>query len=210
MKLIVITGSKTLPDEPSMVTKMFEDGLTTLHLRKPKLTTQEMRDYIEEIPDYFHNRIIIHSHHILAAKYNLKGIHFTSTHLSKKWKYFFTRLRLRIKFGKLFKSRSYKRLSSIHNKEEHNFDYFLMGTVFNNLTGDLYGGFYEEALVAALKHTDKKIVARGGITDKVIDKANKYGFHGIAFSSFIWDSESPCTQFLTIIRKFNELNIKIE
>lgn len=210
MKLIVITGSKTLPDEPSMVTKMFEDGLTTLHLRKPKLTTQEMRDYIEEIPDYFHNRIIIHSHHILAAKYNLKGIHFTSTHLSKKWKYFFTRLRLRIKFGKLFKSRSYKRLSSIHNKEEHNFDYFLMGTVFNNLTGDLYGGFYEEALVAALKHTDKKIVARGGITDKVIDKANKYGFYGIAFSSFIWESESPCNQFLGIIRKFNELNIKIE
>ena len=52
MKLIVITGSKTLPDEPSMVTKMFEDGLTTLHLRKPKLTTQEMRDYIEEIPEY--------------------------------------------------------------------------------------------------------------------------------------------------------------
>jgi thiamine-phosphate pyrophosphorylase len=210
MKLIVITGSKTLSDEPSLVTKMFEDGLMTLHLRKPKLTTQEMRDYIDEIPEYFHNRIIIHSHHILAAKYNLKGIHFTSTHLNKKWKYFFTRMRLRIKFGKLYKTRSYKRLSNIHNKEEHDFDYFLMGTVFNNLTGELYGGFYEEALVAALKHTDKKIVARGGTTDKMIEKAKNFGFNGIAFSSFVWDAESPCAQFLNIIRKFNELNIKIE
>ncbi len=210
MKLIVITGSKNLTDEPSMVTKMFEDGLMTLHLRKPKLTTQEMRDYIEEIPDYFHNRIIIHSHHILAAKFNLKGIHFTSTHLSKRWKYFFTRLRLRIKFGKLVKTRSYKRLASIHNKEEHDFDYYLMGTMFNNLTGDLYGGFYEEALIAALKNSKKNIVARGGVTDKVITKCNDYGFDGIAYSSYIWESENPCNQFLNLVRKFNELNIKFE
>ncbi|MFO0357708.1 MAG: thiamine phosphate synthase [Sphingobacteriaceae bacterium] len=210
MKLIVITGSKTLADEPSMVTKMFEDGLMTLHLRKPRFTTQEMRDYIEAIPDYYHNRIIIHSHHILAAKFNLKGIHFTNTHLSKRWKYFFTRLRLRIKFGKLFKTRSYKRLASIHNKEEHDFDYYLMGTVFNNLTGELYGGFYEEALVSALKNTPKKIVARGGVSDKVIEKSLKYGFYGIAFSSYIWESENPCAQFLKLIRLFNELKIEIE
>lgn len=210
MKLIVITGSKSLPDEPSMVTKMFEDGLMTLHLRKPRLSTQEMREYIEQIPQYFHNRIIIHSHHILAAKFDLKGIHFTSTHLSKKWKYFFTRMRLRLKFGKLFKTRSYKRLSNIHNKEEHAFDYYLMGTMFNNLTGDLYGGFYEEALVSALKNTDKKIVARGGITDKVIDKCKQYGFYGIAFNSYIWEAENPCDQFIKVIRLFKEHQIEVE
>lgn len=210
MKLIVITRSKMLEDEPAMVTKMFEDGLMTLHLRKPNATTQELREYIEQIPEYFHNRIIIHSHHILAAKFNLKGIHFTGTHLSHKWKYFFTRLRLRLKFGKLFKTRSYKRLAHIHNKEEHDFDYYLMGTVYNNLTGDLYGGFYEEALVSALKNTPKKIVARGGVTDKVIEKTKKYGFYGIAFSSFIWDAENPCDQFLKVVRKFNELGISIE
>ena len=210
MKLIVITRSKMLDDEPSMVTKMFEDGLMTLHLRKPNATTQELREYIEQIPAYYHNRIIVHSHHILAAKFNLKGIHFTGTHLSHKWKYFFTRLRLRLKFGKLFKTRSYKRLSHIHNKEEHDFDYYLMGTVYNNLTGDLYGGFYEEALVSALKNTPKKIVARGGVTDKVIEKTKKFGFHGLAFSSYIWDADNPCEQFLKVVRKFNELGLDIE
>ncbi len=210
MKLIVVTGSKTLTDEPALVTKMFEDGLMTLHLRKPRASTQELRDYIEQIPKYFHNRIIIHSHHILAAKYDLKGIHFTSTHLSKKWKYFFTRLRLRLKMGKLFKTRSYKRLSNIHNQEEYNFDYYLMGTMFNNLTGELYGGFYEEALVSALKNTTKKIVARGGVTEKVIEKCKRYGFHGVAFGSYIWDADNPCDQFLKVVRKFNELNIEFD
>lgn len=210
MKLIVITGSKTLADEPSMVTKMFEDGLMTLHLRKPRYTTQEMRDYIEAIPENYHNRIVIHSHHILAVKYNLKGIHFTATHLLKKWKYFFTRLRLRIKFGKLVKTRSYKRLSNIHDKEERDFDYYLIGTVFNNLTGELYGGFYEEALLSAIKNTHKKLIARGGVTDKVIEKCKKYGFGGIAFGSFIWESGNPCEQFLSVIRYFNKHNIEIE
>lgn len=210
MKLIVITGSKSLSDEPSMVTKMFEDGLLTLHLRKPRLTTQEMREYIEEIPVHFHDRIIVHSHHILAAKFNLKGVHFTATHLSKKWKYFFTRLRLRVKFGKLYKTRSYKRIANIHNNEERAFDYYLMGTVYNNLTGELYGGFYEEALISALKNSDKKIVARGGVTDKVIAKSYAFGFDGVALNSFIWESENPCEQFLKIVRLFNELKIEIE
>lgn len=210
MKLIVLTGSKTLTDEPSMVTKMFEDGLMTLHLRKHRFTTQEMRDYIEEIPEYFHNRIIIHSHHILAAKYNLKGVHFTETHLSKRWKYFFTRLRLRIKFGKLVKTRSYKRLANIHDKEEHDFDYYLMGAMFNSLTGELYGGFYKESLISALKNSNKKIVARGGVTDKVISKCVEYGIYGIAYGSYIWEAESPCNQFLKVVQKFNDYNIKIE
>jgi len=210
MRLIVVTGSKTLSDEPSLVTKMFEDGLMTLHLRKPNYTTQEMRTYLEEIPKHFHNRIIIHSHHILAIKFNLKGIHFTSTHLSKKWKYFFTRVRLRIKFGKLYKTRSYRRLNDIHKEEEYDFDYYLMGTVFNNLTGELYGGYYDESLRAGIKSTTKKLVARGGITDKVIDKAHNYGFYGIAFCSFIWKSDNPCGEFLKVIRKFRELNIEPE
>ncbi|MGE0568289.1 MAG: thiamine phosphate synthase [Bacteroidia bacterium] len=210
MKLIVITGTKTLPDEPSLVTKMFEDGLLNLHLRKPRFTTQEMREYIEQIPEYYHNRIIIHSHHILAVKFNLKGVHFTGTHLRKNWKYFFVRLRLRLKFNKLVKSRTYGRLNDIHRNENYDFDYYFMGTIYNKLTGDFYGGYYEEALVSALRNSEKKIIARGGVSDKVIEKSEKLGFYGIAFSSFIWESENPCAKFLSIVRKFNELNIRIE
>lgn len=84
MKLFVITSSKEVPDETSLITKMFECGLTNLHLRKPKFSTNQMSDYIKEIPEHFHKYIVIHSHHQLALKYNLKGIHLTSTHLSKK------------------------------------------------------------------------------------------------------------------------------
>src|SRR6478735_786042 len=98
MRLIVITPSKDVPDEQTLVTKMFESGLKTLHLRKPKHSTAQMMDYIKEIPKHFHNRIVIHSHHKLALKFNLKGIHLSRTHLSKQWRYWFVRARLRLKF----------------------------------------------------------------------------------------------------------------
>lgn len=210
MKLIVITPSSDVPDEQTLVTKMFESGLTTLHLRKPKYSTNQMREYLEEIPEIFHDRIIIHSHHNLALKFNLKGIHLGKSHLSKRWKYFFLRTRLKMKFSKTHKSRSYSRLQQVYNKEEQNFNYFLIGTIFNNMTGDLYSGFYEEGVLAAIKNSGKKLVARGGTSPKTVAKTHKYGFYGIAFNSYLWNAEMPYENFLKVLEAFREHNIEIE
>jgi thiamine-phosphate pyrophosphorylase len=210
MKLFVITPSKDVPDEQSLVTKMFESGLNTLHLRKPKHSTNQMEEYLKEIPVHFHNRIVIHSHHKLALKYTLKGIHLSRTHLSKNWRYWYVRLRLKLKFAKTSKSRSYSRLQQVYNKEEQAFSYFLIGTMFNNMTGDLYSGFYEDGIVAAVKTSGKKLVARGGTTLKTIVSANKYGFYGIAFNSFLWNAEMPFENFLQVLQTFKDNNIEIE
>src|SRR4051812_24869362 len=188
MKLVVITPSKDVPDEQSLVTKMFESGLTTLHLRKPKHSTNQMSEYLSEIPAHFHNRIVLHSHHRLALTFNLKGIHLSRTHLSTNWRYWLIRTRLRLKFKHISKSRSYTRLQQVYTAEEQNFDYFLIGTMFNNMTGDLYSGFYEDGIVAANKNSGKKLIARGGTTPSSIQKAQHYGFYGIAFNSYLWNS----------------------
>jgi thiamine-phosphate pyrophosphorylase len=210
MRLLVITPPKDKTDEPGLVTKMFEAGLTTLHIRKPRYSTRQMMDYINEIPKHFHGRIVIHSHHQLALKYNLRGIHLTSTHLSKKWKYWFVRQRLKLKFGEVSKSRSYSRLQQVYNNEEYNFRYFLLGTVFNSLTGGFYSGFYEEGVVAAIKNSNKKLVARGGTTPELVKRANDLGFYGIAFNSYLWDSDMPYENFLKIIQAFKTNNIEME
>lgn len=122
MRLVVITPTKDFTDETSLVTKMFESGLKTLHLRKPSYSTNQMKQYIKEIPEHFHDRIVIHSHHDLALKFTLKGIHLGRIHLSKKWKYWLVRFRLKMKFDKISKSRSYSRLQHVFNKEERTFD----------------------------------------------------------------------------------------
>lgn len=210
MKLVVITPSKDVADEQSLITKMFESGLTTLHLRKPKHSTNQMAEYLREIPAHFHNRIVIHSHHNLALKFNLKGIHLSKNHLSKNWKYWLIRMRLRLKFGQTSKSRSYSRLQQAYTIEDQTFDYFLIGTMFNNMTGALYSGFYEEGVVAANKNSGKKLVARGGTTPASVLRAKKYGFYGIAFNSYLWNAEMPYENFLSILTEFKAHNIELE
>lgn len=210
MKLFVITPSKDVPDEQSLVTKMFEAGLNTLHLRKPKHSTNQMEEYLKEIPKHFHNRIVIHSHHKLALKYTLKGIHLSRTHLSKNWRYWYVRLRLKLKFSKISKSRSYSRLQQVYNKEEQSFSYFLIGTMFNNITGELYSGFYEEGILAAIKSSGKKLVARGGTSPKNITAANNFGFFGIAFNSYLWNNDAPYEKFIEVLHCFKENNIPLE
>jgi len=210
MRLVVITSSKDVQDEHSLVTKMFESGLTTLHLRKPKYSTNQMREYLEEIPEHFHNRIVIHSHHKLALRFTLKGIHLSRTHLSTSWKYWFIRTRLKMQFAKTSKSRSYSRLQQVYNKEEQDFDYFLVGTMFNNMTGELYSGFYEDGVIAANKNSGKKLIARGGTSPATIIKSYKYGFAGIAFNSYIWSAERPFENFLNVLAEFKKHNIEFE
>ncbi|MDO9000322.1 thiamine phosphate synthase [Sediminibacterium sp.] len=209
MKLFIITSSKEVPDETTLITKMFESGLTNLHIRKPKLSTNQMSEYINEIPAHFHKYIVIHSHHKLALKYNLKGIHLTSTHLSKRWKYFFVRLRLKFKFEKISKSRSYSKLQQAYNKEEYVFDYILMGTMFNSFTGEFYSGYYDAGVRAALKNSGKRFVARGGTTPSVVGKASELGFYGLAFNSYIWDHPSPYENFTKILGAYKECNLEI-
>lgn len=208
MKLIVITPSKDVPDEQTLVTKMFESGLKTLHIRKPKYSTNQLKEYIKEIPVHFHNRIVIHSHHKLALKFNLKGIHYSRGHLNSFWKYWFTRLRL--KFGQNTRSRSYSRLQQVYSIEEEIFDYFLIGTMFNSLTGELYSGFYEDGVIAANKNSGKKLVARGGVVPTSILKANKLGFHGVAFNSYLWNSDRPFENFGKILEEFKKHSIELD
>jgi thiamine-phosphate pyrophosphorylase len=210
MRLLVITSSRDVQDEHTLVTKMFESGLPTLHLRKPKYSTNQMTEYLKEIPAHFHNRIVIHSHHKLALKFTLKGIHLSRTHLATSWRYWFIRTRLRMQFARTSKSRSYSRLQQVYNKEEQDFDYYLLGTMYSNMTGELYSGFYEDGVIAANKNSGKKLIARGGTSPGTILKSLKYGFAGIAFNSYIWSAEMPYENFLKVLAEFKKHNIEIE
>lgn len=210
MKLIVITPSKTIQDETDFVTKMFESGLMTLHLRKPRYSTSQMAEYIKEIPDYFHNRIIIHSHHHLAIKLKLKGVHYTSTHLKGGWRYWLLRQRMRFRMGSFLKTRSYRLISHIYDAEKFQFDYYLTGTMFNTLTGQFYNGFYKEGLKAALNVNAKNIVGRGGCNIHSVPLAKEIGLAGLVFNSYIWRGESPYLQFMNLLNCYEANGLVVE
>lgn len=210
MKLVVITPSKKSDNEIAAVIQMFEAGLDTLHVRKNRFSTKELDEYINEIPKHFHNRIIIHSHHRLALKYDLKGFHFTSTHLKKRFKLWLNTKFIYIRKPNLIKTISFRRATELYLPLPVKTDYCFLGTMFHNVSGELYSGFYPEVVEAAINKSGMKIYARGGINEKSVELAYKLGFHGVALYGNLWKSASPYTKYIEFIKFCKDKNIPIE
>ena len=75
MKLIILTHPELLPGETDILNRLFAEGLSCLHLRKPSLGYDETRSFIEAISHQYHSRIVIHDHYQLAHEFALKGVH---------------------------------------------------------------------------------------------------------------------------------------
>lgn len=210
MKLVVITQSQRSDTEISNIIQMFEAGLETLHVRKNRFSTKELDEYIKEIPAHFHNRIIIHSHHKLALKYDLKGFHFTSTHLKHKFKLWWNTRMIYLRKPHLIKSISYKRIAELYEEQKVKTDYCFLGTMFHNVSGELYSGFYPETIKAAIQKSGRKIIARGGVNEKSVELAHQLGFYGVALYGHLWKSGNPFEKYIEFIRYCKEKNIPLE
>jgi|SRR5246127_187581 len=210
MKVIVISPSKIKEEEITNLVKMFEAGLETYHLRKPKFSTKQLQEYIEKIPKQFYNRIIIHSHHNLARKYNLQGVHYTKKHLEPNFKNWWREKMLRISTSNFIKTSSHGKLASLYDEEEMKFDYVFLSPIFDTITGKYQSGFYEDSIKLALQKTGKKVIARGGVDVTRIEKIKELGFYGMALYTSVWDKEKPVEEYLKVINRCKELGIPVE
>ncbi|MCW3072663.1 MAG: thiE [Bacteroidetes bacterium] len=211
MKLIVISSSGQVDNEVEIVTQLFEAGLETFHIRKHKLSTRKMKEFIAAIPKHFHNRIVIHSHHKLARKFNLKGVHLTKSHKKKNWRTWLTLKLIRLKNSNIILTTSYSTIGQVlATKQDYNYDYVFLSPIFDNFNSRFQGGFTEHSLKSALQKTSLKIVARGGVDIVSIENAKRIGFDGMAFYSSLWKKKDPVDEFNKVVEKFQELNIPIE
>jgi thiamine-phosphate pyrophosphorylase len=209
MKLIIISPSKKQENELAFLLNMFEQGLPTYHVRKKTFSTRQLKNYLEEIPEKYHNRIVIHTHHELALKYNLKGIYLSRSHKKRKIRTWFW-----IKWFKLRKPRL--EISTTFRSIESLFDYFpiythiFLSPVFDSLSGNFQSAFSYYNLKPALKNTPYKVTARGGVAADKIKEALDLGFDGAAFYTSIWKAANPVQEFQKVKAKFDELKLPIE
>ena len=209
MKLIVLSPSEKRESEISFLLNMFEQGLPAYHLRKIKFSTRELKNFISEIPEKYHNRIVIHTHHELALKFNLQGIYISSAYKKRKYSTWLRVKWLRLRRNKLQISRAFRSTEDLVDLKSK-FNYVFLSPVFDSLSGNFQAGFSERNLRTALKETKYHVVARGGISVETIQKAKELGFWGVAFYSSIWKTKNPVQEFLKVKEKFNELKIPIE
>ena len=115
-----------------------------------------------------------------------------------------------IRKPKLIKSISHRRVEQLYLEDKVKTDYCFLGTMFHNVSGELYSGFYPEIVDNAIKKSGKKIYARGGINERSVELAYKLGFHGIALYGHLWKSDTPFQKYINFIRFCKEKNISLE
>lgn len=211
MKLIVISNSGIVENEAIIVTKLFEAGLETFHLRKHKISTKKTKEFISSIPAHFHNRIVVHSHHNLARYFTLKGIHLTKTHKKRRFRTWLMLKLIKLKNPHIIITTSFDTIGKLfETNSNYNYDYVFLSPIFDSITSKFQGGYTNYSLKSALTKSVHKVIARGGVDINAIEKAHEIGFEGLAFYNSIWKRKDPVAEFNNIIEKFEELKIPIE
>lgn len=75
MKLILMTRPEFFIEEHQILNALFDEGLDTLHLRKPHTEPVYSERLLSLISSSYHKNIVTHDHFYLKNEYGLKGIH---------------------------------------------------------------------------------------------------------------------------------------
>jgi thiamine-phosphate pyrophosphorylase len=209
MKVILISPAQQQDSEIGILLNIFEHGLPTYHVRKKTFSTRQLKEYLEEIPEKYHNRIVIHSHHELALKFNLKGIYISRSHKKRKMKLWFWKKWLKLRRKQLEISTMLRNIEGVLEYIPR-YDYIFLSPVFDSLSGNFQSAFSDYNLIPTLKNSKYKVIARGGVSVNNIERAHKLGFAGIAFYTSIWKADSPLKEFMKVKEKFEELSLTME
>lgn len=191
MQLVIITCPDFFSGEANRIADLFCNGLETLHLRKPQASTDEIRQLLENIPQQYYPRIVIHDAFSLIEEFPLKGIHLNRRHPSAPTGY----------GGNI--SRSCHTLDEV-KKYKPSCNYVFLSPVYDSISKKGYSsGFTDHELQQAANDgiIDKKVIALGGIDATRLPELKRWNFGGAALLGDIWqhrDNDTFISHFLKL------------
>lgn len=176
MKLIVITRPDFFEGEAKAITALFDNGLEILHLRKPEAMAEAMEALLQQLPEEFLNRIVLHDHFELTDRYPLKGIHLN---------------RRNPKVPEGYKGQVSRSCHSLEEvcRDKPTYSYVFLSPIYDSISKTGYTSTYtHEELQEAQKEgvIDEKVIALGGINQSRLAKIRALGFGGAALLGDIW------------------------
>jgi thiamine-phosphate pyrophosphorylase len=171
MKLIVISSPTPVPNEHEIINSLFKEGLEILHIHKPDLNKEQIKDLIGKIPSAHQKKVFMHSDfpkfHSLQELKEHKG----------KYEYAF--------LSPIFDSISKPGYKSKFTHRSH--------TSLPDKKG--FSQIIPELITAV---RGKNIIALGGIDTEKIELVRKVGFAGVAVLGAVWNSKDPVEKFKKI------------
>ena len=200
MKLIVITTPTYFVEEDKIITALFDEGLDTLHLRKPDTAPVYAERLLTLIPEKYHRHIVVHDHFYLKNEYKLKGIH-----LSQR--------------NPLIPDNYTGHVSaSCHTHDEVSADkkicdYVFLSPIFDSISKEGYSSAFPPEVIreaASRGIIDKKVIALGGVDEDNILRVKDFGFGGAAVLGGLWNKFNPASdynyqQLITCFKRLKEL-----
>ncbi|PTY07299.1 hypothetical protein DB347_08320 [Opitutaceae bacterium EW11] len=192
MKLIVISPEAADPREKDIVHALFTAGMERYRLRKPGWSAEQLENWLEEFTPSERFRIVLHSHHELAPKLGLAGVHWRDDAQPPA--------RPPRDYG--LTSRSCHDLNVLREALGV-YDAAIVSPLFPSISKPGYGVKPSIDLAElqriladrtpAQRHT--QVIGLGGIHGAVTTRCVELGLDGIAVRGAIWNDKDPVDAF---------------
>lgn len=193
--LIAITPAAPIENEGAKIGSILRAGWRCVHLRHPEASHDEVRHIIKNVPQEFHERIVLHGHFDLTKEFNLGGLHLNRRYTSAPESY----------TGPL--SRSCHSLAELSNDVNNKLEYVTLSPIFDSISKMGYSAAFSGEELLTLNDIATPVIALGGISPDNIHRLSDYNFSGYAMlGSIPWDA-SVQEIFKFAINTFNRLTI---
>src|SRR5688572_17237998 len=194
MRLIVISNATALPNEPTLINNLLDEGLEIFHLRKPGLNMKDTIDLLLQIKDEHRSKLVMHDHHAIAEKIGTKRLHFseekrlyTTDHELKQWR-----------------SKHYTLSTSIHTLDaleglSSHFQYAFLGPVFDSISKPGYKASQSFQLTSEKRPIE--LIAIGGVTSNNIREIERANFDGAALLGAVWQDPQSALKIFQDARR---------
>lgn len=186
MKLIVISPETEDPREPALIAEFIAAGLTDYHLRKPAWTRDQLAAFLRTLPPSVVARVILHTHHDLAADFPAVRVHFPELLAEKSNQY-----------GYSFRSRAIHDLPTLRASLDRADTRLLFSPVFPSISKPGHVPRHSTDELRAILRLPRRaeVIALGGIDAERIPECRALGFDGVAVLGAIWQAPDPIAAY---------------
>ncbi len=204
-EIIVVSHPNKIVGEIEAIDQLFQASLSCFHLRKKTWFKHDLIQFIENIEETYHAKIMLHSHPSLVFEYDLKGFHFNKNYPYQE------KLAEQLKeAGKTISIASH----SICDMGEYELevDYQLVSPVFPSISKPAVTQTLDHKKLSdyLLLKPKSKFFALGGIDESNINKAKTLGFDGAATLGYLWNDFEKNVNQNELIERFNRLKISVK
>jgi len=158
-------------------------GLEKVTFAQPDASAQQVSKLLDQLPDKYHSKIVLHRFPELLKEFNFAGYHHRADEKS-------------VEEIPGTRSRSFHHLKELKANQE-SLDYVFFGPVYESISKKGYKPRVSMPELGAVLHTHKKtknrtqVYALGGVRRKKIPELFDVGFDGVALYGSIWGKKDP-------------------